>query len=412
MPRRTRSVPLENRTNRLRLSPRKKPYSLLLAPNIHLCYRRNKGPGTWSVDYPGGLKRFALADDHEDANGETVLNFWQAQNKARELARVGEGSTERLADVAGAIDNYETDLAARGGRKYNATQLRLHVPEMLMNKTVALLTEKELRDWRNGLIKNGLKPSSADRIAKALKAALNLAASNDKRITNGRAWKQGLESLPPSDDDDDETVRDNFILSDQVIAAIVRGCYEEGREHGDDFGVLIDVLAETGARESQAFRLKPRDLQESDPAAPYLLMPTSKKGTSRKRKRKTEYRPLPISPRLAKILRQQANRRAAHERLFEKLWNLSRFFRPVVQRLELEPTLTPYCLRHSSIVRQLLKGVPIRLVAANHDTSTVVIERHYARFIVSRQTDAMTRATLIDVEAVPSEATNVIAIAR
>jgi hypothetical protein len=38
-------------------------------------------------------------------------------------------------------------------------------------------------------------------------------------------------------------------------------------------------------------------------------------------------------------------------------------------------------LRHSSIVRQLLVGLPVRVVAANHDTSVIMIERTYSRHI-------------------------------
>ncbi len=42
----------------------------------------------------------------------------------------------------------------------------------------------------------------------------------------------------------------------------------------------------------------------------------------------------------------------------------------------------PYALRHRSIVRSLRANLPIRLVAALHDTSVAMIERHYARYIV------------------------------
>ena len=42
---------LKNRTNRLKLPIKKKPYKLLIAPGIFLCYRRNEGPGTWSVNW-------------------------------------------------------------------------------------------------------------------------------------------------------------------------------------------------------------------------------------------------------------------------------------------------------------------------------------------------------------------------
>ena len=45
------------------------------------------------------------------------------------------------------------------------------------------------------------------------------------------------------------------------------------------------------------------------------------------------------------------------------------------------PDVIPYALRHSSIVRGLKANLPIRLVAALHDTSVQMIERHYAKWI-------------------------------
>jgi len=49
----TRSKDLETRTARLKLAVRKKPYTVMLAPGIHLAYRRNKKFGVWSVDVDG-----------------------------------------------------------------------------------------------------------------------------------------------------------------------------------------------------------------------------------------------------------------------------------------------------------------------------------------------------------------------
>jgi integrase len=397
MARRTRSASLENRTQRLKLSVRKKPYTALIAPGIFLAYRRNAGPGTWSVKCNGWLKRFGLADDHEDANGESVLSYWQALDKAKALARAGEGNSETPISVAEAVDAYETDLETRGGRKYNATQLRLHLPDAMNSKAVALLTERELRDWRAGLVKKGLKPSSADRIGRSFKAALALAARTDKRIANSSAWKNGLRKLADSD------VARNVILPDQTVAALVGGSCDEDQ----DFGALIDVLAETGARESQVFKLTLHDLQDHHPTAPRLMMPTSRKGKNRK----IEYRPLPISPRLAKVLRQQAKGRPAHGPLFEKMWNLATRFRPVVERLDLGPEVTPYALRHSSIVRQLLKGVPTRVVAAHHDTSVAMIEKNYSRYIIGDPSEALTRVTLLDLGELSGSA-DVVALER
>ncbi|MCK1525680.1 MULTISPECIES: site-specific integrase [unclassified Bradyrhizobium] len=396
MARRIRSSFLENRTARLKLATRKKPYTALIAPGIFLAYRRNTGPGTWSVKCHGWLKRFGLADDHEDANGESVMSYWQALEHAKMLARAGEGNTEQPISVAETINAYEADLETRGGRKYNATQLRLHLTDALKSKAVALLTERELRDWRAGLVKAGLKPSSADRIGRSLKAALALAARNDKRVTNAAAWKNGLRKLPDSE------IARNAILPDQTVAALVTGSYDEDR----GFGLLIDVLAETGARESQVFKLTPADLQDHL-TAPRLMVPTSRKGKNRK----IEYRPLPISPRLAKALRTQAEGRSPHAALFDKMWNLATLFSPVVERLELGTEVTPYALRHSSIVRQLLKGVPTRVVAAHHDTSVAMIEKNYSRHIIGDPSEALTRATLLDFAA-PTSSADVVPLER
>ena len=92
MPRAIRSGQLETRTARLKLPVSKKPRFLIIAKGIALGYRRNHGAGTWvarASDGKGGTwtKGFAVADDHEDSDGEKVLDFWRAQERARKLAR-------------------------------------------------------------------------------------------------------------------------------------------------------------------------------------------------------------------------------------------------------------------------------------------------------------------------------------
>ena len=54
-----------------------------------------------------------------------------------------------------------------------------------------------------------------------------------------------------------------------------------------------------------------------------------------------------------------------------------------------------YCLRHSSIVRMLLRNVPIRLAASLHNTSVAMIEKHYSRYITEHSIDDITRAGLL-----------------
>ena len=80
-------------------------------------------------------------------------------------------------------------------------------------------------------------------------------------------------------------------------------------------------------------------------------------------------------------------------------------------RADWHAEVTPYTLRHSSIAWQLLKGVPTRVVAAHHDTSVVMIERNYSRFIIGDPSEALTCAALLDVGA-PQSSADVVPFAR
>jgi integrase len=404
------SEKLKNRTNRLKLPAKRKPYKVLISPGVFLAYRRNAGrlvegderqrkqaPGTWSVEC-GWLKRFALADDFEDANNQSVMSYHQALQRALKLARGSEGDRDKPITVAEALDAYETDLAARGGAKYNATSVRNHLSSAMLSKVVMLLKETELRDWRNGLVVKGLKLSSANRTGKSFKAALALAASRDKRITNSAAWRAGLKPLKAKGSN--APPRDNYYLPDATILAIVRECYVEG----DDFGALIDLLAGTGVRESQALSLWPDDLQDDDTDAPRLMMHCSAKG----RDRDPEQRMLPITPALAQKLRARAIARPRRP-LFDRIWNMSKRFRVVLERLGLDLSLTPYTLRHSSVIRQIRSGTPLRIIAFTHDTSVAEIEKTYGRFLNVAADDA--RKGLLADEALPAM-DNVVKLAR
>ncbi len=64
---------------------------------------------------------------------------------------------------------------------------------------------------------------------------------------------------------------------------------------------------------------------------------------------------------------------------------LTRKWRVAVVAAGLSASLVPYCLRHSSIVRGLRAGLSLRLVSAMHDTSALMVERHYAAFIVDAE---------------------------
>jgi integrase len=373
---------LETAKARLRLAVRQKSYSVPLAPGIQLLYRRNLGSGAWSVKTKKWIKKIAVADDFEPANGTTVLNYWDAQKRASELARVGEGNVVEPVTVEQAVDDYEKDLKARGASKFDASTLRFNLEgSPLLTKPVTLLISKELRDWRNGLVDGGLAPASADRIGRSLRAALNLAARGDKRVKNSAEWRDALSRLQGSN-----KARDNVILNDATVQALVAELHAEDGQ----VGLWGELLAETGCRESQGVKLRVSDLQD-DHETPRLMLPCSLKGQNRLQ----ESKPVPISVRLGTALRKAAAGRQPNDALIDPVDKLSAAFKPAVKRLGLGREIVPYSLRHSSIVRMLLKGVPIRVVASHHDTSVGEIERVYSRHI-SDVSDDLTRATLPD----------------
>ncbi len=393
MARSIRSTTLETRAARLRLPVSKVPLFVKIGPKVGLGYRRNKTAGTWVVRLSDGKGRntrraIGCADDHEEADGGRVLDFWQAQERARKLVQ-GDGSATTAPrkipiTVKQALDRYEADLKTRGGDIHNVDRLRIHLPPAIAGKSVALLTVDDLRDWRDGLQR---RPASVNRICTILKATLNLAASRDARLSS-RIWEIGLSTIP-----DAENAR-NVILHDFQVLAII----EEARAYGKEFGLLVEVAAVTGARVSQIYRLEVQDLQLGD--APRLMMPASRKGKGVK---KVMRRPVPIPSGLAVVLAATSEGQAPTAPLLVKPsgvpWRKSDHSRPfarITRRAGLDPKeVTLYALRHSSIVRQLLVGVPIRVVAVNHDTSVVMIERTYSRYI-SDHADALARAALLD----------------
>src|SRR6516164_8831675 len=233
MPRRTREAKLETRSARLRLPVAKKPVFVKIGRGVGLGYRRNMTSGTWVVRITRGgvdwAKAIGAADDFDNADGTNVLDFWQAQDWARAAASEGrarDGSDDRPLTISGALGRYAADLKIREGDTANVARVRKHLSAGLAAKSIILVTARDLLAWRDSLGK-GLAPATINRTANSLKAALNLAADHDERITTRRAWQVGLASLRGA-----EETR-NVILADAVIRTIINAAYEENTELGN-----------------------------------------------------------------------------------------------------------------------------------------------------------------------------------
>jgi integrase len=274
------------------------------------------------------------------------------------------------------------------------------------------LKENDLLTWRTNLPAE-LKETTKQRLINDLRAALNAAhAANRKRLDPQFATlvKHGLRAVKADDDDNIPIARENQVLTDGQVAHLLRAVQEidaEDQWEGDLFRLIV-VLAATGARFSQVVRMRVGDVQR---AQSRLMVPVSRKGKGGKNGATA----VPVGTDVLDALMPAVTGRRNAELLLERwrhkqqprsiewhrdgrgAWqNASEIVRPwgtIRQRAGM-PEVIPYALRHSSIVRGIRANLPIRLVAALHDTSVQMIERHYGKWIVDGLDDLAARAVV------------------
>ena len=435
MAKRVQDVALSSRTARMKLLPRHKPYFRLMSDGVHLGYRRSTvtgRAGTWLVRRYESAGKYetrliGTADDTPDkvADGLVVLTFDQAQTLARDWARkkaaVAIAEQRQIASetVRNAISTYISNRVARDAKAGKNAKSRLshHVLSAPLADVALLdLTEGHFEHWRAGLVRGGrgqkanpapLAPATVARLLNDIRAALAAATRRGKVSADVvTVVRDGLRA-PPNPD----RVRTMQVLTD----ADVRKLVDAAAAQDVDFGALVLLLAATGSRLNQLARVTVADFQ---PDARRLMVPVSRKGRGTKQ---ITHIAVPLPDDVVERLRFVVSGRAGPEVLLlrwhhhqvsddgedtgglkhwepieRRPWSdageMSRPWRATVAAARLPPVLVPYCLRHSSIVRGLRAGLPVRLVAAVHDTSAEMVERHYGAFIVDASEDLLRRA--------------------
>ena len=286
MARHLRNPKIESRTARAKLKPSGKPIYFLLGGKLHLGYRRGKGAGVWvGRRYLGDEKyhteTLAQADDLADADGADVLNFEQAQDKARawsaDLAKQDE--IKRLGPVVTVAHAIEEYLTSR--RTWTDARSKLKRLAKLGDKPLAALTVDDLVKWRKGLLRE-MSEASARRIAADARACLNAAVERHHDKLPELIRNIISVGLAVPRDSQIENTREKQILTDADVRRLVDAAWEVDKDQGwgGDLGRMILVLASTGARLSQCARLRVADL---DVPKLRLLMPVSRKGKGEKR---------------------------------------------------------------------------------------------------------------------------------
>lgn len=390
---------------------------------VHLGYRRGRRGGEWLVRWRSGAgyKREAIgaADDVLTADDRLTFSYDQAVNAARHaverarataaVAAAGPIPTVRSAVDAYLADREANERAQRPGKplKRDArSRLTRHVlSKDIAEKPLHELDEDDLKGWRSGL--QGLAASSVRRTVNDFKAALNKAADEKRKALPAlsglvKAAFKVTKAAPP-------VARQVQPLSDDEVRAVIKAAATVDAIDGweGDLYRLVLLLAATGARFSQVAAIRVGDVES---VGKRIMVPVSNKG--RGEKQRAAY-PAQVGDDVLKALRPAVAHRKSTEPLLERWrhkqtgpaewvrdrrgpWQtaseMTRPWAAIVEEAELSADVVPYILRHSSIIRGLRAGLPVRLVADLHDTSAKMIEAHYAKWIADAETEAARKA--------------------
>jgi integrase len=434
MARLVRDAKLDTRTARTRLPIGPKPYFRRLEIGFHLGYRRLSNGGTWiarrfAEDRRYREFRLGLADDTQDADGVSVLDYGQAQKAARDWwrseLRREEGHDSRTGPftVADAITEYLKALERRGSKGIRESKYKadVHILPALGSMQVAKLIARRIEDWHHGLAekpalarsKPGKKPNhrkadkspdgirrrraTANRVMTVLKAALN------------HAWKAGHVA---SDDPwrrvrpfkAVETARVRY-LSEAECTRLVNACEPAFRN-------LVRGALLTGCRYSELGRLRTADFNAD---AGVVTIGESKAGKPRHVVLTAEGQRLFTRLTAGKlgddlIFRNEGRIQRALERERERLkrngkspdrakvddtgeWRAAEQVRLIAEackQAKIKPAVSFHVLRHTHGSTLAMRGVPMGVIAEQlGHADTRMTEKHYAHLAPSYVADTI-----------------------
>ena len=160
---------------------------------LSLGYRRNQVAGTWVLriaDGKGGAitRAIGTADDFTDADGASVLNYWQAQDKAQSVARNSSGSgVAKPLTVRRAAEVYLDKLEAKNLRTARDTRgrLNLHFLDKFGDELVTNLTKSKLEGWLNSM---ALKSADREAVRRSKDTANRGQGTAEPRAPRPRKW--------------------------------------------------------------------------------------------------------------------------------------------------------------------------------------------------------------------------------
>ena len=405
MARRVKDATLDSKDARRRLKIRGKPYYRQIERGLHLGYRRlgHSAAGTWVARHYIGkqsyeVEKIGIADDVGDADGAAVLDFWQAQAKARERmvgrAHAATGKHGPLT-VATVMDDY---LEYLEGNKKSASDARYRDRALIRPKLgeieVAKLTADMIRKWlldvakaparlrtRAGLKQRHVQPASSDEAKRRRRSSANRTLTILKAALN-RAWREGKIAsnsewarVEPFENVEAARIR---YLSIAEARRLLNAC-------DPDFRELVTAGLQTGARYGELAALQVHDFNRDSGT---LAIRQSKSGKSRH---------VVLTDEGEAFFQQLCAGRAGDEPMLRradgKPWQKSQQCPLMVEacrRAKITPPAGFHALRHSWASLAVMNGVPLLVVAKNMGHSdTRMVEKHYGHLAPSYITDAI-----------------------
>jgi integrase len=405
MARSQRSTKLESRTNRLRIAQGAREF-LTIGKGLALAYRRtDDGYGTWQARVWDGAKyhyrNLGRADDYQEANGTDVLDFFQAQGKARdfyELATKGHAGTAKGTTVSRAAEDY---LAWYRQHRRAVTEtehvVKAHILPVFGDRRIGDLTAPQIRAWLEKLgsaparVRTGRRAkrqayrpaphtqdekrarrATANRIFTVLKAILNR-AFHDGLATDDSAWRK-VRPFPKVDE-----ARIRF-LSDAEGTRLINACPA-------DLRALVRSALLTGARYGELVAMRAQDV---DLRGERIYISHSKSGRPRH---------VPLNPEGVALFRQLLTGKTGDDLIFTRSdaqsWGKNYHVRPLTEacrKAKIQPAIAFHELRHTYASHLAQAGVDLLTISKllGH-ADTRITSRHYAHLADKTLAAAVTK---------------------
>lgn len=416
-----RDEQLGSRTGRAQLVPSPKPYYRAIDAGLHLGYRkgertteRKRMAGKWVLrryigDEKYVVETIAVADDFSDANGVAVLSFFQAQQRAREVAeRHRNAGAEKAGPwtVSRALDAYFERLEGENSKSLVGARQRasMHIRPALGDVLLSDLTRDRLAQWHSALaasprnVRGGAarpldrqsspdetrrRRSSANRVRTIFFAALNQ-AFRDGKVASDTAWR----AVKPFGEV--EIARVRYFTQDEVRRLV-------NAAHGA-FRMLVNAALFTACRYGELGRLRVGDF---NPDSGTIFVGQSKSGRSRH---------IVLTDEGQRFFAQITAGRATDDLMLRhdngSAWKAANQIRPMVAACAAAKVKSAgfHILRHTAASHYAMNGVPLPVIARNlgHADSRTT-EKFYAHLAPSHVAEQIRRyaPTFGTVEASP-----------